>query len=260
MKVLNFDLVNFSKAKPSGPGTSPIGISAKIKLLLVDRCKSFALIFSFLAISMTSTTHAQAGTRHLLSLRASETYKRAYQICSNPFEFSKFEYSRYAAEHGITLFMAVADTLFLREQKRDEPLFESGLLVSPQLARDLSDEAFYLAMSDCGISIEDTKWIVMSLISADIVGKAAVVIGATGFSRVLLRISRTLQGRWVKVGYWALGIGAAGSGLGILYSIFTGEDLVIEELDSSDFDPEEWGIEECQDQECIEFQEFLMLR
>lgn len=185
------------------------------------------MVLVFLVTLSGLSGTAQAETPH--SPRSSDTYKRAYQICSNPFEFSKFEYSRYAAEHGITLFMAVVDTLFLRKQDRAEPLFESGLLVSPQLARDLSDQDFYLAMSDCGLSMEDTKWIVISLIKADIVGKAVVVIGATGFSRILLRLSYHLKGRWVKIGYWAAGIGATGSGLGILYSLFSDGGLVVEE-------------------------------
>lgn len=121
--------------------------------------------------------HAQAELEKRV-LRERPIYKRMTGICTNPgFSYSQLKYTVDSAKQ-------VAKLGFFNESEVKRT-WESRKFISSELAADLEDDGFALAMKECGYSSGQVGWIITSLVSADLAGKGVGTLGLIGFWRVV---------------------------------------------------------------------------
>lgn len=140
----------------------------------------------------------------LNDLRDTDAYRRIYQICSENFNLSKFEYAKYSAQHVLEIGSLNTDVI-------EETLLATNYS-SPELIKDLDHPAFDLAMKDCGNGVTQTVSFIVNLLLVDSVGKLVGTIGVLTFYKYLTLAIKRLAFKSPKS---LLALKALGFGFGI---------------------------------------------
>ncbi len=171
------------------------------------RTFSTIVIFNILALntSLAATPEknfaAQAWARNqsvLQTQRASRTYKRIYNICSQGLELSKLRYV-YESANQVKEILSFNEEIFQKMKYRHS-------IISPALADDLNNPSFFVAMADCGFSEHERNLFVANLLVLDVSGKLLAISGTLKLGQIIGQALTLLRAR-SPIAFW--GISAA---------------------------------------------------
>lgn len=152
-----------------------VKFNISIFLLFYSVMTVAAIDYSDIELKNSSIIYSQALKIKSFNIkqRNSKSYARVHQICSSPFKLTKLQYA----------FAAFTQVIIGVEQILSSDIndflvnFDHEFYVSAQLANDLSDPSFYLALEDCQYGPARTSFLVAELFLMDVLGKFIAGLG-----------------------------------------------------------------------------------
>jgi len=141
-------------------------------------------------------------------VRALESYKRIYKICSRSLEITKLQYAKAAAAQVLALSSG--------SESEIKHIIENKKSISQLLYNDLESEGFFQAIQDCRYTPKQTRALILSLIILDTSGKILGGVGVITFFKVVAKAVKFIKYRYRKLYY-----GLIATGIGVtIYDLY----------------------------------------